>query len=102
MFLEVAVDNAAALALYARAGFAPVGTVITSYSIHYTKLYEAYERFRLQRAMGASGYALSATLDRYSERGEAYVDTLRSIMNANRLAALDTAKLSDEYQVVSR
>ncbi len=26
MFLEVAVDNAAALALYARAGFAPVGT----------------------------------------------------------------------------
>ncbi len=81
--------------------FPSVKAAIAAY-VRNLNTHPAYERFRLQRAMGASGYALSATLDRYSERGEAYVDTLRSIMNANRLAALDTAKLSDEYQVVSR
>ncbi|MBN2752482.1 MAG: glucosaminidase domain-containing protein [Rhodospirillaceae bacterium] len=62
----------------------------------------AYERFRLQRALGASGYDLTATLDKYSERGIKYVETLRSIMQANRLAALDSAQLSHEVLVVRR
>ena len=62
----------------------------------------AYERFRLQRALGASGYDLTATLDKYSERGTKYVDTLRSLMQSNRLIALDQARLSREILVVRR
>lgn len=81
--------------------FPSVKSAISAY-VRNLNTHPAYERFRLQRALGATGYELTATLDRYSERREKYVDTLRTIMNANRLAALDGAKLSDEIQLVSR
>jgi Bax protein len=81
--------------------FPSVKGAIAAY-VHNLNTHPAYERFRLQRAVGASGYQLTATLDQYSERREKYVDTLRSIMSANRLAALDQAKLSEEIHLVSR
>lgn len=60
----------------------------------------AYDRFRKLRArMRAEGEELDsgklvATLDRYSERGNAYVATIRSILRANALDQLDDVKLS--------
>lgn len=55
----------------------------------------AYRRLREERAAiraagkRPTGYELAGTLDRYSERGEAYVESLRSIMHVNRLAPAD-------------
>lgn len=63
----------------------------------------AYARFRLERALGASGYDLAGSLENYSERGPRYVSSLRSIIQGNRLSSLDDARLSrGEIQVVSR
>lgn len=42
-----------------------------------------------------SGWELARTLDRYSERGTAYVDTLHTIMRVNRLRDADEAYLGD-------
>ncbi|WP_337996418.1 glucosaminidase domain-containing protein [Oleispirillum naphthae] len=81
--------------------FASVKGAIAAY-VRNLNTHAAYERFRLQRALGASGYDLTATLDKYSERGVKYVDTLRTIMQANNLAALDQARLSKEVLVVRR
>ena len=59
----------------------------------------AYKAFRAMRAKmrqegkPLDGYTLAATLTPYSERGEAYVEELRSIIRANRLQWLDHAKL---------
>jgi len=59
----------------------------------------AYARLRARRAemrkAGAkpSGYELAETLERYSERGEAYVKALHDIMRINRLAWTDDASL---------
>lgn len=81
--------------------FASVKGAIAAY-VRNLNTHPAYERFRLQRALGASGYDLTATLDKYSERGVKYVDTLRSIMQANSLTALDQVRLSKEVLVVRR
>lgn len=67
--------------------------------VHNLNSHRAYARFRALRAAGASGYDLTRALDRYSERGGAYGETLRLIIRANRLAALDEARLADEIQV---
>ncbi len=59
----------------------------------------AYANFRAARAaMRAQGRtldgdALAGALIRYSERGEAYVDTIRIIMRANRLDQFDDVRL---------
>ena len=47
------------------------------------------------RASGrkVTGHDLTASLDRYSERGQEYVDTLRGIMRVNELAVADNAEL---------
>lgn len=42
------------------------------------------------------GVTLAAGLEPYSEKGEEYVELLRSLIRVNRLAALDDAILSDE------
>jgi Bax protein len=61
----------------------------------------AYDKFRDMRAdqQQSSGtmdsIALVGALDRYSERGEDYVATIRSIINSNDLRAYDKARLSD-------
>jgi Bax protein len=62
--------------------------------------HRAYRRFRARRAEmrrageRLDGGALAATLSRYSERGEAYVATIRRLIESNALGALDDARLS--------
>jgi Bax protein len=62
----------------------------------------AYEDFRRLRAeIKASGkpvtsLALADGLIRYSERGQAYVDTLKGIIRVNKLDKADTAVFRDE------
>jgi uncharacterized FlgJ-related protein len=55
------------------------------------------ERRREMRVRGdqLSGWELAETLTSYSERGAAYVETLHTIMRVNRLAATDSAYLTD-------
>jgi Bax protein len=61
----------------------------------------AYRDFRLKRAelrrrnLRISGEVLVETLTRYSERGQAYVEDLKTIMRQNRLADADDAYLRD-------
>jgi len=64
--------------------------------------HKAYTRLREQRAHGASGYALTMTLDKYSELGMRYVQELRALINKNDLKPLDHARLQKEAIVVSR
>lgn len=62
--------------------------------------HRAYGEFRAARAAlrrdgtDLNGRVLANTLTRYSERGADYVKTLHVIMDANDLAALDTATLA--------
>ncbi len=42
-----------------------------------------------------SGWELAETLDKYSERGAAYVDSLHDIMRVNKLDPADDAFLGD-------
>ena len=61
----------------------------------------AYRDLRLRRAdlrrqnLRVSGNALADTLLRYSERGQVYVDELKSIIRINHLDAADDAYLKD-------
>jgi len=63
-------------------------------------VHRAYREFREIRAhmRGRNGELdtaqLAGTLHRYSERGDDYVQTLRTIIRANRLDAFDTARLN--------
>ena len=67
--------------------------------VHNLNSHPAYRDFRKARAMmraendGIDGYRLAGALLRYSERGVDYVKTIRVIMRANTLRALDDAKL---------
>lgn len=55
----------------------------------------AYKALRLARAAGVkSGHGLAGRLDRYSERGPAYVTLVRNVMAQNNLAGLDKARLA--------
>lgn len=64
--------------------------------------HRAYQQFRSDRAglrrVGTflDGFLLSSSLSKYSERGENYVESLRSLIRGNRLEKLDRAKLSDK------
>jgi len=61
----------------------------------------AYRELREQRRQTRdrgeqlSGWELARTLTSYSERGEAYVESLHTIMRVNALAATDSAYLGD-------
>ena len=63
--------------------------------------HNAYRELRQKRAelrqagKPIRGADLVSTLNRYSERGEAYVDSLRSIMSYNKLEPADDAYLGD-------
>ena len=65
-------------------------------------------KFRLERAgfrqegTSLDGLALSSSLSKYSERGEEYVKSLRSLIRGNRLEKLDRAKLSDKADLQGR
>ena len=61
----------------------------------------AYQKLRYLRAQlraenkAVTGYKLAGTLDKYSERGQAYIDGLRSMIRYNKLAQIDQANLAD-------
>jgi Bax protein len=61
----------------------------------------AYAALRARRAQmradgeRLSGWELAETLDKYSERGAAYVDSLHGIMRVNKLDPTDDAFLGD-------
>ena len=69
--------------------------------MHNLNTHRAYTDLRSRRAeMRANGQEptgreLAETLTKYSERGEAYVKSLHTIMNANRLDPADEAYLGD-------
>jgi len=61
----------------------------------------AYKNLRVLRAKlrqenkAITGLELAGTLDKYSERGQAYIDGLRSMIRYNKLEDVDEAYLSD-------
>jgi len=84
-------------------GIAAFETPLQSVMAHAQNLntHRAYAGLRARRAemrqsgQSPTGRALAATLTSYSERGEAYVKTLYSIMDFNHLDAADEAYLGD-------
>ncbi len=79
--------------------FATLSDAVEAY-LRNLNTHPAYAALRQERARlrakdkPLDGYRLAASLTRYSERGADYVRTVRSIIRANGLAALDVAKLS--------
>ena len=75
-----------------------LGAAVRSYARN-LNTHPAYAEFRRARAearakgTAPSGHSLAETLVRYSERGEAYVSSLRAIIRMNRLEGFDTARL---------
>ncbi len=73
---------------------------VTAY-VHNLNSHFAYDAFREARARMRrdggviEGYPLVDTLERYSERGEAYIETIKLIMRGNKLQVLDRARLRD-------
>jgi Bax protein len=68
--------------------------------------HRSYEDFRKRRAQlrengePITGLVLADTLTRYSERGQAYVDTLKGIIRHNELNIADRVRLRDEPLVL--
>ena len=62
----------------------------------------AYDDFRqareVQRRRGdrLDGYSLAMNLKRYSERGDAYTESIRMLIRVNNLQAFDNARLRDQ------
>ncbi len=52
-----------------------------------------------RRNLRVSGEVLVETLVRYSERGQAYVEDLKTIIRQNRLADADSAFLRDKSAI---
>jgi Bax protein len=79
--------------------FATLNEAVAAYA-HNLNTHPAYREFRQVRAKmrGTGGdidaWNLAATLHRYSERGEDYVQSLRAIMRINELGAFDSARLN--------
>ena len=69
--------------------------------MHNLNTHPAYEALRRMRAQARqqqqplSGKALAAGLEKYSERGEAYVKEIRTLIRVNRLTEVDKAYLRD-------
>lgn len=67
--------------------------------VHNLNTHPAYETLRRSRAAARArgafpdGHSLAGALVSYSERGPAYVDTIRAIIRANGLTKFDRAKL---------
>ena len=67
-------------------------------NLNTNKVYGNFRRIRANRRLQGhkpEGAVLAGTLTNYSERGQAYVDGIRAIIDANDLGGLDTAKLRD-------
>jgi len=86
---------------YGLARFETPGDAVNAYMLNlnthnaYTKM--RVTRVRLRKAgKKVTGFELAKTLDRYSERGEAYVKGLHSLMRINKLRYTDDAYLWDK------
>ncbi|EME70169.1 hypothetical protein H261_09552 [Paramagnetospirillum caucaseum] len=67
-----------------------------AHNLNTHRAYEGLRRVRAQtRAEGAwpDGHALAAALSGYSERGDAYVQTIRTLIRRNELTRYDQARL---------
>ena len=82
------------------AAFGSTGEAAYAYALN-LNTQDAYRDFRLKRAelrrrnLRVSGEVLVETLIRYSERGQAYLEDLKTIIRQNRLADADDAYLRD-------
>ena len=69
--------------------------------MHNLNTHQAYKKLRTRRAelrkadSKVTGWDLASTLTKYSERGQAYVDSLRSMIKVNMLQSADDAFLGD-------
>lgn len=69
--------------------------------MHNLNTHQAYRELRARRARlrkagtRVTGWELADTLTKYSERGQAYVDSLHALMKVNRLKQVDDAYLGD-------
>ena len=67
----------------------------------------AYKKFRAmrsefrQKGKALNGYQLAEALTAYSERGRAYVETIRSIIRVNGLDQFDKVRLGDQVSIRS-
>ena len=70
--------------------------------VHNLNYHRAYKEFRAARKSLRKnndlidGHTLAGKLIRYSERGAAYIKTLRRIMHDNKLLSLDHARLHED------
>ena len=74
-------------------------TLAYAYNLNTHRAYEPFRRMlaNMKAATGhLDGQTLAGALTRYSGRGQAYVESLRSIIRANDLAALDRARFIGE------
>lgn len=70
---------------------------------------KAYESLRAKRAKAVAnnkkvtGLSLASTLDKYSERGKAYTESLKSLIKYNKLQSTDDGFLTgkSEYQLIT-
>ena len=94
-----------ALGDYGLARFSTPQDAVNAY-LRNLNTHPAYRELRQKRAQmradgrPLSGYELAKTLNKYSERGQAYIDTLHGIMKHNKLAATDSAYLWDKGDIM--
>ncbi len=68
-------------------------------NLNHHKAYETFRELRAEQRASAGeldGHRLAGTLLRYSERGEDYVKTLRTIMRENALGHFDDVRLGEQ------
>lgn len=89
---------------YGIASFETLQQSISAYMLN-LNTHNAYASFREKRAQlrekseKITGHILAGTLTKYSERGEEYVKSLRSLMEYNRLGPTDDAYLSKDAPI---
>ncbi|WP_417819290.1 glucosaminidase domain-containing protein [Terasakiella sp.] len=75
--------------------------------VHNLNTHAAYKALRAKRAFMRTtrqpiqGSLLAMALDKYSERGEQYIISLKAIMDKNNLPLYDTVTLSDKMMLAS-
>jgi len=71
-------------------------------NINTTSAYQSLRNLRAKQVAANksfSGLLLAGTLIKYSERGQAYIDGLRSLIRYNKLSVTDDTFLSDNNLV---
>lgn len=89
---------------YGVARFASPLNSVESYmlNINRNKAYQNLRTLRAQQRINnqpVSGYLLAETMDKYSERGLAYVAGLRSMISHNKLTKIDNAYLANNQLI---